>query len=494
MKPIRIVLFYLFVLAGLSLVVLVFPKDGIKLSEDNSITLPSFKDLFTVDTAEYADISNIIEIDTGTATTLAVTHDSAETKIDTVRVDPAKLKATNHKIQFPNNNKSILYPFFDQIVNIKNTKKLIRIFHYGDSQIEGDRITSFLRFRLQGLFGGQGCGLVAIKDVAPTMSVKRDQSDNWNRYTIFGHKDTNVKHSRYGMMLHFNRFAPINNDTILNDSLKYESWFSLGRSRLTYQNAQVFKNLKLYYGYNKQPFNLKVYQNEDEEPLTTDSILATNALQTKTWKFDETPDNLKFEMNGYDSPDIYGVTMDGDWGIAVDNIPLRGSSGVEFAKLDQLFFRYALNQMNVKLLIMQFGVNVVPNVKEDYAFYESWFYNNLRILKNIAPDISIIVIGVSDMSIKKGDFYETYPNIEMIRDAQKNAAFRAGCGFWDLYEAMGGKNSMPSWVFAEPPLAAKDFTHFNTAGARIVAEMFYSAFISEYNDYLNHKKKNAQAN
>ena len=80
--------------------------------------------------------------------------------------------------------------------------------------------------------------------------------------------------------------------------------------------------------------------------------------------------------------------------------------------------------------------------------------------------------------------YESYPNIEKIRNAQRNAAFRADCAFWDLYEAMGGKNSMPSWVFAKPvALANKDFTHFTAKGASIVSEMLYKALLTEYNRF-----------
>jgi hypothetical protein len=48
---------------------------------------------------------------------------------------------------------------------------------------------------------------------------------------------------------------------------------------------------------------------------------------------------------------------------------------------------------------------------------------------------------------------------------------------------MGGKNSMPSWVFANPPLASSDFVHFNTRGARIIANMFYNSLMYEYNLY-----------
>ena len=99
------------------------------------------------------------------------------------------------------------------------------------------------------------------------------------------------------------------------------------------------------------------------------------------------------------------------------------------------------------------------------------------------PGLVIIVIGINDISQNSPDGYITNPNVTKIRDAQKRAALEAGCVFWDLYEAMGGKNSMPSWVFAEPPLATKDFLHFTSNGAKIVGEMFNKAFAFEYQKF-----------
>jgi len=95
------------------------------------------------------------------------------------------------------------------------------------------------------------------------------------------------------------------------------------------------------------------------------------------------------------------------------------------------------------------------------------------------------------MSIKKEDYFETYPYLENVRDALKEASFKAGAGFWDMFSAMGGKNSMPSWVVAEPALASTDYIHFSPRGARIIAELFYEALNYEYETY---RYKNAEAN
>ena len=57
----------------------------------------------------------------------------------------------------------------------------------------------------------------------------------------------------------------------------------------------------------------------------------------------------------------------------------------------------------------------------------------------------------------------------------------AGGSYWDLYNAMGGKDSMYAWV--ENKLAGQDYVHFTTKGAKKASQMFYDAFIDAYNTW-----------
>ena len=232
---------------------------------------------------------------------------------------------------------------------------------------------------------------------------------------------------------------------------------------------------------NRKPVMVELY--DGDKLLGFETLLSGSNFNITTFKIKDNFQQLTLKFSGKDSPDIYGIAFDGNNGLAFDNIPLRGSSGTDFTRNNLTLLKEMYEKLNVKLLICEFGVNVVPNVQEDYTFYENWIYSQLSALKRIHPDMGIIVIGLSDMSQKTENGYESYPNIEKIRDAQKKAAYRANCAFWDFYKAMGGKNSMPSWVNAAPPMAAKDFTHLSPRGARIVSEMIYNALILEYNNY-----------
>jgi lysophospholipase L1-like esterase len=351
--------------------------------------------------------------------------------------------------------------------------------HYGDSQIEDDRITSLLRNRLQSRFGGTGAGLVPASQLYPYgFSMKQANSENWYRYIGFGKKDTTIKHRRYGALASFCSFLP-NGPSDLTDTV--EAWVRFNISPYGYKNTRTFSQCRIFYSQNKTPFLNELYI--DNELSDADIFPSSSQLNVIRWTFDSPSKELMLKFRGQSSPEIYGIALDGRKGVAVDNIPLRGCSGLFFTLFDEQLMAEMYKELNVKLFIIQFGGNFVPSGLDNYTGYENWFCNQLLRIRKLCPGARILVIGVADMSIKDKSNYITNPNVEKVRDALKAASFRADAAFWDMYKAMGGENSMPSWVFANPPLASDDFVHFNSLGAKTIAQMFYNAFILEYHKY-----------
>ena len=71
----------------------------------------------------------------------------------------------------------------------------------------------------------------------------------------------------------------------------------------------------------------------------------------------------------------------------------------------------------------------------------------------------------------------TDPDIPILLRSQKKIAQKGNVAFWNLFEAMGGKNSMTEWVNTAPPMALKDFRHFTHEGGNIVADLLYEALM-----------------
>lgn len=219
------------------------------------------------------------------------------------------------------------------------------------------------------------------------------------------------------------------------------------------------------------------------EVIHEDTLNPDGNLHVIDLSFETTPEKLRYTFKGKDSPDFYGLSLDGNYGVAVDNVAMRGSSGTFLNKVDQSLMSSMYAELGVELFIMQFGGNVMPYMEDEKEAkeYANYFYSQLVALKRIRPGACVLVIGPSDMSYKENGEYITYPMLPYVVNELKAASLKAGAPFWDMYAAMGGENSMPTWV--EKGLAGEDYTHFTPGGARFVAEMFYEAFIYEYQNY-----------
>ena len=486
MKPWQILVFFISVVLTLMIISFVFPGDGLQVSAGIRLKFFNPDELFAADTNYYADISSIIE-NSGIdeldeedeildSLFIEMPEDPEEVPMDTVRVDADSIRRITHLIEFSRKGKEGFHVFFRRLSHVRDNGELIRILHYGDSQIETDRMTGFIRNRLQKRFGGSGCGLVPpVPLYKGKMSIAQDHSGEWNRKVGFGGSDTTRTHNSFGALISYASF----------DAASFDStdlpWIELKPSPIAYATARKYNEVSLYLSKKNNDYMAMDVLADDS---LIDRIEVADELDYNkiTWKFGKTPSRFRMVFGGSGSPELYGISLDNHWGVAVDNIPLRGSAGLVFSKNDTVQLRQMYEDLNVGLIILQFGGNVVPYMK-NASRYEEIFKRELKVIRSLCPGTAVLVIGPSDMSIRDNGKYITNPNLEKIRDAMRRATLDAGYAFWDMYEAMGGKNSMPSWVFAEPSLAISDFVHFNTRGARIIAEMLYNAIIYEYDTW-----------
>jgi hypothetical protein len=395
--------------------------------------------------------------------------------------DEGALRTLRFPVQYPHGTDTLLHGFFKALGNSGKNNELIRIIHYGDSQLENDRISSVLRNRLQTRFGGSGIGMFPVLSPVPhTASLRIRPGGNWKRHTPLERSNPGGRHSRYGLLLSYSQLSPADGATGSRGSL------TVGPSATGYRRSREMKELSVFFGSGKEPFTIDL--TAGGETLASELVAADDSTGRISWTLPGTADEFSLILTGEGSVEIYSVSIDDASGVAVDNVPLRGSRGLEFSRTDPAVMKQMIEDHGTRLVILQFGINIVPNIVDDYTFFENSLYRELRFIKSLSPSISILVVGVSDMSARTaGGYYESYPNIELIRDAQRNAAFRAGVPFWDLYEAMGGENSMPAWVSASPPLGQPDYTHFSYRGSVLVGDLLFNAIMAEYDRYIQGK-------
>ncbi|PCI97657.1 MAG: hypothetical protein COB15_07310 [Flavobacteriales bacterium] len=485
-SPLITLISLLGVMGLLCLIMFFFPAKGIQIGS-SSMQFPTINDFFVPDLEE--DSLSKMENDLAELFDSTIVVSQIDSTVIQYKLD--SLKRFRQSLQLNDKGKSDMHRFFAALDNAK--KKKVRIMHYGDSQIEADRITSYLRNELQKKFGGYGTGLFPIIQVAPKMSVNTEYSDNWKRYPGFGRKDSTVKHMKYGALMAFCRYTPIPQTNIINDSIMIEGWLKIRKPRASYGRTKTYSQLKIFLSNSHANIRYKI--SADGVDVVKGIISANTPFQTLKANFATTPEEIIVTFNGNDSPDIYGISLEGNTGIVMDNIPLRGSSGTIFTKQDATLLSNMYANLSPKLILMEFGGNTIPYIKTDKAAidYGRWFKSQINFMKKRNPNAAIIVIGPGDMSIKEGTEFITYPHLENVRDAMKDAAISSGCVFWDMYEVMGGKNSMPKWVNAEPSLASSDYIHFSPKGAKKIAEEFNVKLFEMYNEYKGIKTKSQKS-
>ena len=165
------------------MVFFIFPENGIHIGQVNLHFFDKTTYLDSNLNAEPIELNNEINLDSIIAREKFLA-DSIKKVEELIRkkYEDSVLNAEK-KIQFPQNDITILFPFFKKLEKAKNKK--VRVMHYGDSQIEADRISGRLRERLQKDFGGLGAGAYAVIPATRKISIKNECSYNWIRRTGF---------------------------------------------------------------------------------------------------------------------------------------------------------------------------------------------------------------------------------------------------------------------------------------------------------------------
>lgn len=151
MQPIHIFRFCLIVLLSIIALSFLYPKQGIKLF-NHSLEFLSLNDLFNDKKESAPDISGIIA-----DTTLREEKPETEEN-DTIINDSLHIQHNLASLK-------LFAGFYEKLANAQKNDQLVRVLHYGDSQIEADRISGTLRENLQRKFGGSGVGLIPITEV-----------------------------------------------------------------------------------------------------------------------------------------------------------------------------------------------------------------------------------------------------------------------------------------------------------------------------------------
>ncbi|HEY5747094.1 MAG TPA: hypothetical protein VIU12_13505 [Chryseolinea sp.] len=359
--------------------------------------------------------------------------------------------------------------FVRALSRIKDKHSAVRIAFYGDSFIEGDVFCGSLRDTLQSVFGGEGVGYVPLtSEVAGFRTTIKHQFENWKTYSLISKKDSTVTVE----------LGPVGFSFVPQE----ENWVEYKPTH--HRFLKTFNTIKLYY---KNQGHASVEYTLNDTITSTEELKTSNKLQEWTHK-GKNIEAVRLAFLQPDSLNLFGASFEAREGVYVDNFSMRGNSGIGLYKIDDDMYTDFNRYRDYKLIILQYGLNVVLEDSMNYGRYAHGMIKVVNKLKSVYPKASILLVSVSDRSSNTSGEYKTMKAIPIMRNAQRLVAERTGIVFWDLYEAMGGENSMVKMTEGKPALAAKDYTHLNFKGGRRLSGRMAKSLLYELEKYNKHKK------
>ena len=469
MKASRTILFILSVFVLLGIAWFVFPAEGIAVGK-TTLRFPSYAE-DRQGPEQVVDVDAVLE-NVNKSFEMSVSNsllDSLEFYRDYLTINP-------NRIHLPNNDYTYFDSLFYLLEHAKENQKIYRVIHYGDSQIEMDRITSVLRQRLQEMFGGSGPNMISAVKRISSISLSQSYSGSLTRYALIGDSTSfKASHKRYGVMT---QFCQTRGTSTIS--------FSKSSHSQAFEKAKEISTVSILMGNNSEGFtaSLKAGSFRGE----TKQYPATTGITLITWKLPENVAKGTITLQG--SAEIYAVMLDGDYGVAVDNNALRGCSGTIFTRIDKNLMRESFKAIDAQLIILQFGGNRMPSISnsKQITLYMEELDRQIKYFKEVAPQATLLFIGPADMGKSYNGKVTTWKGLPELNDSIMAMALRNDVAYWDMFHVMGGEGSMAQYVRHNPPLAGKDYIHFTFLGAQEIGNDLAKSLII-YHDFYQLRQR-----
>ncbi len=462
-SPFYITLFMFSLIGILALVCALFPADGIRIG-DITLRFPTLSEMLQPQEVEEAPSISPEEI---LAQREAELRLQEENEILTFfRTNPAAIRfplIPHDSLRTTHNSigDSTYFDMFFQALQGADTTR-VNIVHYGDSQIEEDRITNILRRRLQEDFTGGGVGLIPAYQSVQTLTIGQAMEYEPERSIVYhpAYKRNDKQYGPTGQMAYI-------------DSTYTISIFP--RDKKTGKHAAHYFSRLTLLSSNESGLTATVRRKKKAIANTGKSLnLTTFTLPDSTTK-------ASIRLTG--SGNLYGIILDNPTGVNIDNIPMRGCNGTIFTQIRKEQLSTYFQHTNTRLIILQFGGNRMPHIKDstDINEYMLTLRQQIAYLKRQAPEAVFLFIGPSDMTTRRKGNLITYPFLPALNEQLMMMARESGIAYWSMFDAMGGRGSMQQWV--KSGLAGKDYIHFTRRGAEEMGKMLYEELMTVYKYY-----------
>lgn len=359
--------------------------------------------------------------------------------------------------------------FFGKVLNTGNRK--LKILHFGDSHIQADISSGYVRERLQEIFGYGGRGLVFPFKAAATHAAydyKTYCSGKWE-YTKSIQKDTRFEMGMIGATIH---------TTDSNASFKFV--FREGFIR------ENFSLIKIYCKQDSLSFDIKVKTSSVETPVLVDCNDVSNENPYVAIKISKATDTIEVFVTKTEARqkffECYGLMIESDnnSGVLYNSTGINGAGYISF--LRQQLFAQQLKELNPDLVIIDLGANDFSARGYNDTEMENNLTKIINIIRNSAPETAILISNAQDI------YYRRKYNVVQCNDFMemtKRVAKKHQCAFYNYYQVSGGRRSMDKWY--SNGLARNDKVHLSAPGYYIRGELLLNAMFNSYVFWLKNQ-------
>lgn len=366
-----------------------------------------------------------------------------------------------------------MYHFYQALASVRSLGRPVRVAYYGDSFIEGDIFTADLRELLQDQFGGNGVGWV---DCASQVNGFR----------------TTVTHNYSGIHEYEVVKRPF---SASNQGIAQRYFTANDGARMTYKGTRAKKHLSqwdraIFYLRTGGGLTLRTTLNGDT--TVVDTVAGSQNLQAivRTAGFDpkdslqraRSMTSVSYQVTGIGSGTLlYGVALEPVVGVVVDNFSMRGSAGYTLSQIPAATLGQFAVQRPYDLIVVHYGLNVANSRQGNYSGYTKQMGQAIDHLHQAYPQASILVVSMPDRDQRTDAGLRTMRGVEQLVAYQQIMASDHAVSFFNLFQAMGGRESMKSLV--DRGLANKDYTHINFRGGKYLARLLFDALMAGYHSY-----------
>lgn len=377
-------------------------------------------------------------------------------------------------INFPSNTLSFtpdtskLNLFFESLAQLNfQGQGQINIVHIGGSHVQADILTNQLRMRFQSFQGGMNAG----RGFVFPYRIAKTNSPSGYYFITNGNWEACRNVDKYK----FCKLGMAGISAITHDSLSSLTLVMRKENIMNYE----FNRLKIFYEADSLSFTLRIDSN-----LVASKIYypASNYVEYNLTQF---VDSLLIEFVKTDSSQnhftLYGMVAESnESGIEYHGLGINGASTTSFLQCSE--FENQLKVIKPQLVIMGLGINDAYGKEFSQEAFEANYTELIRRIRTASPDAAILLITNNDSYLFKRKVNKNGLKVQesMMKIAKENQA-----QVWDMFEIMGGLNSIVQWQ--KTGLAQKDKVHLTRIGYTLMGDLFFDAIIKSYGNYLYSK-------